>query len=233
MIVGATITFQVEVLSILIISAIILGLILAVNLAVKKADPLDKPKGILLLAVIYVRMMSGLAKDNMGNIVGRNYAPYLGILALYLALANLSGLFGMPAPTANFSVTLTLALITFIMIQRMSIKSIGFFGYIRSFFEPHPLFFLMNFFGKVAPLISMSIRLFGNITSGTIIMVLFYAFTGWVAALVPIIGVIDFVGPIVAPVLHFYFDVFVGLIQMYIFISLTSVFIGNEYSQPE
>ena len=51
---------------------------------------------------------------------------------------------------------------------------------------------------------------------------------------VPIIGQFDFIGPIIIPILHAYFDVFVGFIQMYVFISLTTVFLGIELpSEPE
>jgi len=233
MIVGNSLVIQAEVFSIALITIVILIILLWFNRAVIKADPLQKPKGLVLLAILYVKLIAKLTKDNMGGKVAHRYAPYIGVLAIYLAISNLSGLFGLSQPTANYSVTLTFALITFFLIQRMSIKSIGLKGYLKSFFEPYPFFFLMNFFGRLAPLISMSIRLFGNITSGVILTTLFYVFTAWLAAFVPYIGVIDFIGPLIAPVLHAYFDVFVGLIQMFIFISLTTVFIGNEIPQEE
>jgi F-type H+-transporting ATPase subunit a len=95
----------------------------------------------------------------------------------------------------------------------------------------------MNIFGTFAPLVSMSLRLFGNITSGGIIMALLYTFTGFVSrfliGFIPVIGQFDFIGPIIAPALHAYFDVFVGFIQMFVFISLTTVFIGNELPVEE
>ena len=89
-------------------------------------------------------------------------------------------------------------------------------------------FIIPNIFGKIGPLISMSLRLFGNILSGTIIMTMVYAFGSWLSSLVPFIGQFNFIGPIIAPVLHAYFDVFSGFIQMFIFITLTQVYIGNE-----
>jgi F-type H+-transporting ATPase subunit a len=153
---------------------------------------------------------------------------------LFLLFSNISGLFGLAQPTANYSVTLTLALISFILIQRAVFKTNGFVKYFTRFFEPYPVFFIMNFFGAVAPLVSMSLRLFGNITGGTIIMLLFYTFTGYIAGLIPVIGQFDFIGPLIAPFFHAYFDLFVGFIQMYVFISLTTVFVANELpSEPE
>ena len=59
-------------------------------------------------------------------------------------------------------------------------------------------------------------------------MTMVYAFGSWLSSLVPFIGQFNFIGPIIAPVLHAYFDVFSGFIQMFIFITLTQVYIGNE-----
>jgi len=117
------------------------------------------------------------------------------------------------------------------LIQSTKIRTNGIKGYLHGFIEPFPPFIIMNFFGTIAPLVSMSLRLFGNITSGSIIMTLFYTFTGFLSGLVPLIGGFDFIGVAVAPILHAYFDVFAGFIQTYIFIMLTTIFIGNELPQ--
>lgn len=237
MMVGLKIQLQVEVFSILIVTSVILALIYAVNRAVSKADPLEKPQGLVLFGVLYVQMMSGLTQDNMGIKAAKSYAPYIGSLALYLFISNISGLFGLAPPTANYSVTLTLALITFILVQRTIYITGGFRNFFHRFIEPFPPFIVMNFFGTFAPLVSMSLRLFGNITSGGIIMALVYTFTGFISRLligfIPVLGQFDFIGPIIGPALHAYFDVFVGFIQMLVFISLTTVFIGNELPVEE
>lgn len=237
MMVGLQITIQAEVFSILIVTAVILAFIYAVNKAVKKADPLQKPKGLVLLGVLYVQMMSSITQGNMGGKVAHVYAPYIGSLALYLFISNISGLFGLAPPTANYSVTLTLTLITFVLIQRTVYMTGGLKQFFHRFIEPYPPFIIMNVFGVIAPLISMSLRLFGNITSGGIIMALVYIFTGYLSAMlvgfIPVLGQFNFLGPLIAPALHAYFDVFVGFIQMFVFISLTTVFIGNELPAEE
>lgn len=220
---------QVEIFSIWIVTGVIIVLIFAIHNAVKKADVMAKPTGLVLLGVLIVQFFKGITKDNMGERYYSNYAPYVGSIALYLFLSNISGLFGLAQPTANYSVTLTLALITFVLIQRAVMKSNGFVKFFTRFFEPYPVFFVMNFFGTIAPLVSMSLRLFGNITGGTIIMLLFYTFTGYITGFIPVIGQFDFIGPLIGPFLHAYFDLFVGFIQMFVFISLTTVFIGNEF----
>mgnify|MGYP001283587548 FL=1 len=231
MIGNITIQIQAEVISIVIVTLLLIVFALVVNYKIKHADPLEKPKGIVLFATMIVEMLSKLTKENINHKSAPNYAPYIAVLTLYLLVSNFSGLVGLSQPTKNYSVTLTLALITFVLIQRASIKSVGVLGYIKSFFDPHPVFFIMNFFSKIAPAISMSVRLFGNITSGSIILLLVYGFTAYLSGFFPIIGNINFIGPFIAPFLHFYFDLFVGAIQMFIFISLTTVFIGNEFAQ--
>ena len=85
-----------------------------------------------------------------------------------------------------------------------------------------------NILSALAPLISLSMRLFGNIVSGGILMSLLYAATGlasdWLFGFIPF----NIVAPVVAPVLHAYFDVFAGFIQTFIFVTLSSIFIALE-----
>ncbi len=229
------ISIQVEVLSILLITGIIFALLFWFNHTLKHTDPLEKPKGIVLLGLLYYEFIDRLTSDNMGKKAAKQYSPYIAALTLFLVFSNLSSLTGLAQPTANFSVTLTLTLITFYLIQATKMKTNGVLGYFKSFFEPYAVFFIMNFFGLFAPLLSMSLRLFGNMTSGSTLMLLLYEFTKYVTGLIPFIGVYiaetNIIGIVLAPFLHFYFDVFSGLIQAYIFIMLTTIFIGNEMSQ--
>lgn len=224
-------TLQVEVFAILIIVALLLILFWRVSKAASMADVNEKPKGLLLLGIIYYEFIHNLVRDNMGKKAVNVYGPYIGALALFLVVSNLSGLTGIATPTANYSVTLSLAFITFFLIQRTKVKTNGIKAYLHGFIEPIPPFIIPNFFGTIAPLISMSLRLFGNLTSGSVIMALVYAFTAYLSSAIPVIGQFNFVGVALAPVLHAYFDVFSGLIQTYIFISLTTIFIGNELPQ--
>lgn len=224
-------TIQVEVFSILFLTAFLLLLFYGFYLIIRKADPLEKPKGIILIGIILHDFILSFTAGNMGKKAAKAYAPYIGSLAIYLVFSNLSGLFGYTAPTTNYSVTLTLALITFVLVQSTKLKVNGIKGYLHGFIEPFPPFIIMNVFGLIAPLISMSLRLFGNLTAGSILMQLFYGFTGFVSSFVPVLGNINFLGIVLAPALHAYFDVFSGLIQTYIFISLTTIFIGVEIPQ--
>lgn len=233
-----TFTLQKEVLSIIGLTALIAICCIVIGGKIKKSNPLEKPKGIVLLALWLVEIID----NNVLGVVDRAHVkklgPYIGTIAIYIFLSNISGLFAINTPTQNYSVTLTLALITWIMVQYTSISENGIKAYLHSFFEPFFFLFIPNVFGKIAPLVSMSLRLFGNMLSGAIIMSLVYSFTGFISS--SIIGlftssgsIFNFIGPVVAPVLHAYFDVFSGFIQMFIFITLTMVFVGNELPTKE
>ncbi|CAM2838596.1 F0F1 ATP synthase subunit A [Erysipelothrix tonsillarum] len=222
---------QSELYSVLILTVAISALFYVIGTKLKGLTLEERPKGLALKAVLYVQTITTFTVQNMGEKHGKRMAAYIGSVFIYILLANMMGLTGLQAPTSNYSVTLVLAIITFVLIQIAKIDANGVKGYIKGFFEPFFPFVIPNFFGTVAPLISLSLRLFGNVLSGTVIMTLLYTFTGWVSSFVPVIGGFNFMGVIVAPVLHLYFDLFSAFLQAFIFISLTSILIAVEYSE--
>lgn len=224
-----TITIQAHVFSILIISAILVLILLILNRALRSFDPYAEPKGLVLLALSAVEMVDKTVKADVNDEIFDYLGPYVGYLWGYIFLSSISGLFGNQAvPTGNFSVTLTLAIISVAMVEINSIRYNGIKNYIKGLFEPMFLFLPMNIIGKISPVISMSMRLFANILAGTIVMTLFYTFTGYVSSLIFNIGNFDFIGVLLAPVLHSYFDLISSLLQTFIFTSLTIIFIGKE-----
>lgn len=215
-----TITLQTELVFSLIIMVALCALFVYVGYKVKKADPLGRPKGIVLVAETGVSMIYNYMKSIMPYQFEKNYYPYFAMLFLYLICANLSGLIGFDGPTSNYSITLAITLITFGLIQWNAFKTKGGFTYIKDIVWPPT-----NIPGVFAPVISLSMRLFGNIMSGTILMGLIYSFTGWLSSfIIPF----NFLGPILAPLLHCYFDVFAGFIQTLVFVTLSSILIAVE-----
>ncbi len=224
-----TITIQAHVFSILIITAILAIILVILNRALVKFDPYDEPKGLVLLALSAVEMVDNSVRSDVNDHIFEYLGPYVGYLWGYIFLSSISGLFGNQAvPTGNFSVTLTLAIITITMVEYNSIKYNGIKSYVGGLFEPIFLFLPMNIIGKISPIISLSMRLFANVMAGSIIMTLFYTFTSYVSSLIPLIGSFDIVGVLVAPILHSYFDLISSLLQTFIFTSLTIIFIGKE-----
>lgn len=177
-----------------------------------------------LIVETLVKTINNLTKQTMGE-QNIKFAPYIGTLLIFLAVANLSGLLGLRPPTADINTTLALALMTFVMIHGFAIRSKGVVRYVKGYFEPFFLLFPLNLLGEMATPISLSFRLFGNIVGGMIIMTLLYgALTSATAGLLHIGAPILAVG--IPAVFHIYFDVFSGLLQSFIFTMLTMVFIS-------
>ncbi|MGX4601502.1 F0F1 ATP synthase subunit A [Faecalimicrobium sp. JNUCC 81] len=175
--------------------------------------------------------IGGLAKfvtDTMGEKTIKrmpNIIPYIGSLFLFFACSNLIGLLGFRSPTTDLDTTLAWALITFFMIYFVGVKFNG-FGYFKGLLEPVPFLLPLNLIGELAKPISLSFRPFGNILGGSVIMKLLYDFLAYLSTLIP--GVSIPIGQLLIPVpLHLYFDIFAGLLQSFIFIMLTMVFVGN------
>jgi F-type H+-transporting ATPase subunit a len=219
---------QTTVFSILIITAVIIVFLIFINGKLKKFDPMDEPKGIVLLMMVAVQTIDNMVKEKTNDEVAKTLTPYMLTVALYLFMANISGLFALETPTSNYSVTLVLAAITCILIEVYSAKARGTKSYIKTWFEPFAPFVVLNLFSKMSTLLSLSLRLFGNILSGGILMSVIYQMLASISKMIPFMGEFNIMGVLVAPVLHFYFDLFSGVMQAFIFITLTISFIGKE-----
>lgn len=196
-------------LLIICVGLIILGLVVRLKLK----DTEGKPSGFQNAIELVVEMLDGMVKSSMGKSAVR-YRNYIGVLFLFLLFSNLSGLLGLRPPTADFGVTFPLGIITFVLIQYNNVKW-NKFGAVTDLFKPLPFLFPINLIGEIAVPFSLSLRLFGNVLSGTVIMALIYGLLSKVAYFWP-------------GVLHAYFDIFSGAIQTYVFCMLTMVFISQK-----
>ncbi len=189
---------------------------LIVRLKLKDTD--GKPGALQNAAELMVEMLDNMVNSSMGR-KGLPYRNYLGTLFAFLLISNLSGLLGLRPPTADYGVTLGLGLITFFIIQINNVRY-NKFGAFTELFKPLPFLFPINLIGEIATPISLSLRLFGNVLAGTVIMALIYGLLSQVAFFWP-------------GVLHVYFDIFSGAIQAYVFCMLTMVFIQNKIPDKE
>jgi len=139
---------------------------------------------------------------------------------VFVLFSNISGLFFLRPPTADWSLTVTLSLVTFVLIHAMGVNFRK-FRYLKSLFEPNPLFFPLNIMGELARPISLSFRIFGNIVAGTILLSLLYS-------MAPVF--LRFFAPIP---LHGFFDIFAGVLQTYVFCVLSFSFISGAVTEPE
>lgn len=185
-----------------------------------------------IVAEKIVEMLYNLVKNTMGEKCLK-YAPYIGTLFAISILGSLLGLVGMRPYTADLSVTLGWALVTFFMVQITSIRTSGILGWLKGFIEPVPFLLPINLVGEFANPISMSFRHFGNIAAGMIITSLIYsALAALSAALLSFIPntflkSIPIFQAGVPAILSIYFDLFSSFLQAYIICMLTMVFVKN------
>lgn len=219
-----------EVISSLIVILIIIILAIIIGIRAHFHDPLKKPKGLLLIAEIGVNYFDGFVKDLTGTALP-NFGGFIMGVAAYLFIAFIFGLTGLPSPVTYMAVPLSLGLTTFLLIHLISAKFTK-WSYFKRYVDPIPVFLPVNLLSMWAPLLSLTLRLFGNAIAGwallTIVECSLRDASAALFSFVPSGWNELFLAPIPLAVLHAYFDLFSGLIQTIVFISLTAIFIGQE-----
>ncbi len=185
----------------------------------------------LILESIYA-FLDGVVEQMMGS-WKKKYLSYIGPLFLFIFTSNIISFFPIPwfslndghisfapafrTPTSDLNTTVGLALLTTFMFLKASIKSNGVLGYFKGFLAPIPIMLPLNIVGEFAKPVNISVRLFGNAFAGGVIMGLLY------------MG-----APAVVPAaLHLYFDLFSGLVQSFVFIMLSMVYIQGSLGDSE
>ncbi len=185
------------------------------NRIIRKANPYEKPGAVLNVIELIVEAIDGMTKSGMGEKHFMSFSNYIGTLFIFIFCSSISGLFGLRPPTADYGVTFGLAIISFVLIHYNGFKYQK-MRHITDLFHPLPLT-PINIIGEIATPISMSLRLFGNILCGTVVMAIVYS-------LLPKVMLWFWPGA-----LHAYFDLFSAAIQSYVFCLLTMVFISNNF----
>jgi F-type H+-transporting ATPase subunit a len=195
----------VTMLSSLAISLALVGVALLLRLGLKRS-PNGTPAALALLTVEWldqlVRDVAGRAEPALVTLAGS--------LFLFITACNLSGqLPGVRPPTASLATTSALAVIVFLAVPVAGIRARGVRGYLRGYFRPNPLLAPLHVISELSRTLALSMRLFGNMMSGHLVVALLVALTGF---LVPM--------PLMA------LDVLIGLLQAYIFAILATVYVG-------
>ncbi|TCK87906.1 F-type H+-transporting ATPase subunit a [Natranaerovirga hydrolytica] len=193
--------------SVLMISLFLIGFSIYVNRRFKRFQ--EVPTGLQNFVEMVIELFDKFAVTTMGQ-QGKKFASYFLTLFVFLIISNLSGLVLLRPPTADYAVPLGLAIISFFMFQYYGIKAKGVGGYLKGLTEPIVFLTPINVIGELANPVSLSFRLFGNIIGGTVLLSLYYS-TPWFMN----IGIPGF--------LHFYFDIFAGLLQAFVFTILSMV----------
>lgn len=203
----------------LIVMCLLILFSIAAGRAMKKGT--EVPGGFQNVAELIVEKLDGMVDMTMGKNSARYY-NYIGTVFIFILFSNISGLLGLRPPTADYGVTFPLGVLTFILIHYNQIKYQKPKDIWKDMCSPLPpwlpIWLPINIISEVAVPVSLSLRLFANILSGTIMMALVYGLLGWFATIWP-------------AALHVYFDLFSGAIQTYVFCMLTMTYINNAIGE--
>lgn len=187
------------------IITVVLALVAILMTRNLKVNNISKRQAALEFAVL---KLESVMEDAIGE-KGKSYVPYLITVLFYIGFANIIGIFGFKPPTKELNVTLCLALISIVLVQVAGIRAKGVKGWLRSFKEPIAIVTPFNILDLVTRPLSLCMRLFGNVLGAFVIMEL-----------------IESILPAVLPVVFsLYFDFFDGILQAYVFVFLTSIYI--------
>ncbi len=183
------------------------------------------PKGKQFWAEMLVSGIYKLVEDTMGK-KASGYAPYIGTLFLFLVLGSMLGMLHERPMTADVNMTFAVAIITFVLIQRQAIVSHGVKGKLKEMCDPYPFMFPLKIIEQISFPVSLAFRLFGNILAGFIVIELLFeglhAGSDMLGLTIPIFQAVI---PLPA---NLFFDVFEPVLQSFIFVMLTMVFISIE-----
>ena len=158
--------------------------------------------------------VKGTVVSNFGVIgkENRGYVPYLITVLLYLGMANTIALFGFKPPTKDLNVTAALAIMSMFVIEFSGIRKNGVKHWVKHFGQPVPVVAPIMALEVVIRPLSLCMRLFGNMLAGFVVLELLKYFV-----------------PLIVPIpVSFYFDLFDGLLQAYVFVFLTALFMTEE-----
>ena len=185
---------------------------------VEKLDVRETPAKFYTIFIGFIGFFNGFVKGYIGK-HWRFVAPLTLTMALYVFLSNVSGIISIDAPTKYTTITFSLSIISFIIVQLTGFISQS-WRYLLGLFQPLPFMFPLNIISELSPLISMALRLFGNIVSGAVILGLIYRATGIFSIFV-------------APPFHLIFDIGFGLIQTLVLVLLTVIFAANKIDESD
>lgn len=206
-------------ISTLIIVGVLTLVFFIMSFFIKKVDPMKKTPLWLIPFIMIVEVVNNFVKDTIGK-RWKSYSPWFLTLVIFIFFANTSAVYLLDNPTGYLVVTFTLAMCSFVVIQATGIVSLGVGGYLHSFIEPNPVMLPMNIISEISLPISLCLRLFGNVVSGTVISILIKKSFGWFS--LPVM-----------PFINVLFDIAFSIIQVAVFVILSIIFTSQKIKDEE
>jgi F-type H+-transporting ATPase subunit a len=192
-------------------------ILIAVSLAIRGSLALV-PKGLQNFMEVLVDALLNLAEENIGHKWGKYFFPLIGTIGLYILVCNFMGLIpGFTAPTSNINTTASMAVPVFLATHVYGIRVHG-VKYIKHFLGPivwlAPMMFIIEFIGHLVRPVTLSVRLFGNMIAKH--MILF---------------ALALLAPVIVPVAILGLGVLVSLIQAFVFVLLTALYLAGAVEE--
>lgn len=191
-----------------VVTWIIMAFVVVVSILLTRNLKVEHPGRGQLMLEQAVTWVQGVGEGIVGE-EGKRYASYLTSVLIYLGIANLIGILGFKPPTKDMNVTAAMAIMSIFLIEFAGIRKKGLKKWLKDFTEPVLLVTPINILEIFIKPLSLCMRLFGNVLGAFVIMKL-----------------IECILPVGLPIVFsLYFDLFDGLIQAYVFVFLTGLFI--------
>ncbi|MBQ9228825.1 MAG: F0F1 ATP synthase subunit A [Eubacterium sp.] len=212
---GHTVSVDESTVVSVIITVVMTVLALFLTRGLKVEGPISKRQA--LLETLYLKF-EDFFKGMMEPSAYR-YIPWLMSVALFIGVSNIIGIFGLKPPTKSMQVTAVMALTSIVLIEYAGIRAKGIGGRIKAFAKPIWIITPINILELFTKPLSLCMRLFGNVLAAFTIMELIKIATKHL----PLIPVLP----------SLYFDIFDGILQAYIFVFLTAIYIKEAVEIPE
>jgi len=198
------------------VAVILLILAIFANFSLKKTEKHLIPSKKMTISGIFDLISDAVLKV-MEGIMGDKairYLPLIGTLFIYIFFCNLLSLFpGFVPPTDNINTNIPCAIVVFFYYNIVGIKEQGFFKYFKHFAGPiiwlAPLLFAIELSSHLVRPLSLSVRLFGNITGDHMVL-----------------GIFSELVPVLVPVVFMFLALFVAFIQALVFSLLSAAYIA-------
>jgi F-type H+-transporting ATPase subunit a len=192
---------------------LVVGFLLIVFIMVRSSLSVESPGGLQHMFEGINGFIEGQSRDVIGHHSER-FTPFLVTLGLFILIANLFGVVpGLESPTASPVVPLGCAICAFVYYQLQGFRASG-VGYLKHFLGPmwwlSPLMLPLEIISHLARLMSLTIRLYANMFAGDMVTLVFFSLI-----------------PLAVPVLFLGLHIGVALLQAYIFVLLTTVYLAG------
>lgn len=187
-----------------------------------------KPKGKQNVLEWLYEFVQNLIRPNVG-VYTKNYTFLAFTLFLFVLVANNIGLVTKleteelnfwTSPTSNFMVDFTLSLIVAAIVHFEGVRKNGLGGYLKGYLTPTPAMLPMNILEELTNVASLALRLYGNIFAGEVVMTLLLQFANLSIFVAPVAFVLNLAWT--------GFSIFISSIQAYVFVLLSTKYIGNK-----